>query len=706
MISKYLNNIGSFSSGAFSSKNDGSVGSGWGIATPTTFVAVNDKEYYLYPTGGLIIDLYSLFEMYPNVKLSFSMDSGEFVYNKPYFDLKLTNNILNIIPNGIILKNDNFLDKNFILPIYYQEENKETEVINLKIYYKNITKTESGPIEYELEYDNLNISLSFAGLVKEYITGASTGTLDILSINSKPLIDYNLVKEDIVKSQYLDLSKITEFNPKIKLNYKDPTLSINYIFDLSMKYRDLKPPKTFIPDIHVTISPKDAIFIDIKEYAIGDSYKIKLEEVHNKSWIPLSGSDYMDLYISENYITILPYTEDLIDGETGLKETTQFVKNFIYETSETKGIFKLHVNIDMKNALRSIEDYKLLVPTVSSKILKISDKDFAKTPINLLGLVKNSYFPSKDKTNSLGEIRGTLQNPIIPNIGISMVDGIFLFSTDKIEVPSILNVKFDFPFSSSKIIELKLEEDTPLYEEYFKVSPMVFNVSKNNAMTLNLIDYIKTENENYKYLEYIWDSNLGNLFNYPNGFNFEIRRDLFDDKIVESKTSTGEIEVKLSNLYTDENNKDDFGNIIGYRKIPYTIIWSNENDEIDTSLDLDISDIRYFFNDFETFIEGVGIDYRAPNNLDKTKYNNNTIEFLNIKVNSITTKSWEKFIPSTNPLLLGDKVAINFNSLPWILFFNAENWSGNNEKIVLEIEYKNENNEVKEYIQNIYFYKL
>ena len=711
MISKFLNNIGSFSSGAFAPTNTGAVGSGWGISTPTTFVAV-EKEYDLYSTGGLTIDLYSLFEMNPKVELNFDMDTGEFVYNKEYFKIVKTNNIINIIPNTMLLKNDNFLSKTFILPIYYYkagESLNSQEILNLKINYNSSSGNQNGPIELKLEYDNLNLSIALASLVKEYITGGLNGTFEILTINSRTMDSLLLNQNDLIRDQFLVLDKVSLLDPEIKLNYKDPTSSINYIFNIFFKLRDQNPPKTIVSDIYTIITPKDASFIDIKEYVVGDTYGLVLDEVYDNNWSPLNGSDYITFDIADSYISIIPKTKNLIDEIIGLKDSVQFVKTFKYHTPESAGIFTLYLTIEMKNVIRVLDDYKLLVPTLTSKILKISNKEIGlKKPINLLGLVKNSYFPLVEELNEYGEIRGTLVAPIIDNINISNVEKPTLFSTNKTLVPGVIKIRFEFPYAYSLTATLKLEEDTPKYEEYFKVTPIVLNISKNYTSIINIYDYIFTDAENYKYLDFDFPNPILNL----GGGNISLPLSWYDGNIDKDESITGSIPVTLVNKYTNDSNTDDYGNIIGYREIPFIIIKSTLDNDIDTSEDLSISDIKIYLNPIKSImVDGLNFDRTALGGVDRLKLETKETEFLKVEINPLT--NLDVNLINQGDSISGDKAVIILDTFNiWALiyepgyFVDRFNDIPIDGKIVLDLEYKNSNNEIKNYIQNLYFYKL
>ena len=134
------------------------------------------------------------------------------------------------------------------------------------------------------------------------------------------------------------------------------------------------------------------------------------------------------------------------------------------------------------------------------------------------------------------------------------------------------------------------------------------------------------------------------------------------------------------------------------------IILSTKNDLIDTSLELETTDIKFYFSETQNYIETVNFKQKILQGFDNTKYENNEIEILNITIDPLSTKSSGIFQQGVNT---EDKVWIQLEPSTYLeLLFNSSTWTSTNEKLILNIEYKNSNNEVKNYIQNIYFYKL
>lgn len=701
-----LNSISGFSQGAFSTVNTGLIGNGWGMNTSTYFTTKNTQEftdYEISSTGGLSLDLYNLFEMHPIEKLNFTADFSEFSsYNitinpNYYFRCSISENILNIIPNTQKLKEDKFPTKVFIVPIFFKSNDKE-DVINLKIIYNSVKQIEFSPIEKTFQYDNLNLSIELNSLIKE-ATGNIEDKIEIKFLNSKPLSDYNLTKNDIISNNCINMDKISILNPTFILIYKDPDFSTNYEFKLNFIYRENKPSPTLIPDIFITITPKDAEIVDIKSYVTGDTYL--LDCIEFGVWNRPEADDYFKLQLSKNFITVIPYTEDIIGNENKV-ETTEFIKKIKYITPHTSGLFNLHVILDMKNASYNLEDYKYLTPNLTVKQLKISNKNLADLdkPLNLLGFVKNHYFSSKSGINNIGQIKAELVSPTLTNLEINHVNGINLYSIGETSA-GMLKLKFNFPFSQFQILNLNVIEDTPLFKEYFNVSPIIFNVSKNSANNINLIDHVFTDQENYKYLEFEYDSLI---FDNPNGYLFSINPSMYDHLILEDSIIEGKIKLKLTNKFVDENTKDDFGNIIGYREVPYTIILSTKNDMVDTSLELETTDIKFYFSETQKYLETINFKQKMLQGFDNTKYENNEIEILNVTIDPLSTKSSGIF---KQGIKIEDKVWIQLEPSTYLeLLFNSLTWTSTNEKLILNIEYKNSDNEVKNYIQNIYFYKL
>lgn len=713
-----LNSISGFSQGAFSTVNTGLIGNGWGINTSTYFTTKNTQEftdYEISSTGGLSLDLYNLFEMYPIEKLNFTADFSEFSsYNitidpNYYFRCSISENILNIIPNTQKLKEDKFPTKAFIVPIFFKSVDKE-DVINLKIIYNSVKQIEFSPIEKTFQYDNLNLSIELNSLIKEAI-GNIEDKVEIKFLNSKPLSDYNLTKNDIISNNCINMDKISILNPTFVLIYKDPDFSTNYEFKLNFIYRENKPSPTIIPDIFITITPKDAEIVDIKSYVTGDTYL--LDCIEFGVWNHPKADDYFKLQLSKNFITVIPYTEDIIGNENKV-ETTEFIKKIKYITPHTSGLFNLHVILDMKNASYNLEDYKYLTPNLTVKQLKISNKNLADLdkPLNLLGFVKNHYFPSKSGVNNIGQIRAELVSPTLTNLEINHINGINLYSIGETSA-GLLKLKFNFPFSQFQILNLNVIEDTPLFKEYFHVAPIIFNVSKNYTNIVNIYDYIIVEQEDYKYLTF--ERNPSDLFidtKYNNQYLGILypTSSVYRGEILEDTTVNGYISVKLSNKFVDMNTKDDFGNIIGYREIPYTIIKSTSMDHLDTTEDLIIQDIKFYLNPLNSnnVLQLFNYDGVALGGIDLTKIVSNEIEILKVSINPLTNLPVEIRAPHSGTS--GDKVVISWTTgTIWELLF-VESYLVNGvplgSKIVLDIEYKNKNNEIKEYIQNILFYKL
>ena len=711
----FLAGIPAFSQGAFSTANNGLKGNGWGINTSTYFTSKNTKEFTefnLTPTGGLYIDLYSLFEMYPIEKLTFEADFGEFtavnnsILPKQYFTTTLTENVLNVIPNTSKLKEDNFPTKSFLVQITYRGENKE-DIIVLKFNYLNTNIIEYSPIEKTITYDTLNLTIGLNSLIKESF-GDITSKFEIKTLNSKPLSDYGLVKDDVIFNNTLVMDKIPVIDPILVLTYKDDLYSINYEFKLTFKFREQKPSPTMIPDIYITISSKDAALIDVKQFVTGETYKLECEEFG--IWNNSKANDYFKCEITKSFITVIPYSFDIIDEVNGLKDTTEYIKKIRYSTPNTGGLFNLHVIIDVKNSPRNKEDYKFLVPMVKTKTLKLSDKELVASvkPLNLLGLIQNHYFPSKDNTNLYGQIKGEFIAPIISGLELNHLNGVNLYNTSSLVVPNTIKVKFNFPNSIFQVCNIGLEEDTPLFKEFFDVSPMIFNVSKNKSNIINIIDHVFTDNENYKYLEIDTLSFNKTHLNLPDMYNFAVVKTIYNHNIDFDETLTGIIKVKLKNKYTNDTNRDDFGNIIGYREIPYTIIKDTSKNNIETSLDLDITDLKFYAStETSNIIERFNAGGEALAGIDGLEFENGDITILNVSINPFTTLSTSIVPFNVAPPI--DKVSIIWEpNRYWELFYNGTNPEQItlNSKIVLDIEYKNSKNEVKKYIQNLYFYLL
>ena len=167
----------------------------------------------------------------------------------------------------------------------------------------------------------------------------------------------------------------------------------------------------------------------------------------------------------------------------------------------------------------------------------------------------------------------------------------------------------------------------------------------------------------------------------------------------------------INGIYTNDTNLDDFGNIIGYREIPYTLVYSDENNAIDTSENLQVTDLVFYksreFNlNSADFINNIDIE-KILTGVDFPKISK-------VSINPLTTLDCEiKFrntdIPSTVDDIVADQIlnhfVLEYSKTGWKMVYtdstHVDIW--NDKLLVLDIEYLNSSNVLKTYTQKIKF---
>lgn len=428
-----------FTQGAFNSHINKTIGKGWNtlISSPSFFVM--DLEYDIGNMGGLCIDLYNLFTINPieNIKFEFILNPLDTPIK--YFNFLLMGNILNIVPLEKLVM-DNHPNTQFLLEFLCTGLSTGTTIVTkVKINYNNLY---TPPLPYKekliLKTDHNNFKINLNTIVLDsYLPQDSK--INILTVNSNPLSILGLVNSQLISNNYLDLSSLPLGNLEIVLKINNLYIStINIINNL------VKIPEILVRDIHIKITPKDANLIDIKKYTIGKINNLKCEQMD--AWSDEKANNYFNFNIVNNLISVIPYTENLIDINFGLKDSKVFHTTIKYFSGNQIGIFKLFVSVDMNNAILNKNDYLKLIPTVETKTIKISNGDLATSsnPLNLLSLVKNHYFPSKEgkyfNNNQQDIIGSTIEDPVIK---LNNVNGINLYNINPITkfepIPITLN---------------------------------------------------------------------------------------------------------------------------------------------------------------------------------------------------------------------------------------------------------------------------
>lgn len=707
-IKKMLSESNGFTSGAFTQNNTGLAGNGWGLNTSTYFTATSVFNISLTRTNGIYLDLYDLIEMNPFEELNFLADFSEISKFSNYFNCiqdSIDGSKIFIVPNSQKLNTDNFMDTFFLVPVNYENGNHSGTIL-LEISYINTIST--GFNNLDINYNTYDFKIPLQILVKEGF-GDLTSKFRIKTLNSRPLSDYGLLESDLINNNYFNSNLLTLPDCKFILEYQDSILASFYTIKLNFKSREEKPLPTTIPDIFITITPKDAKFIDLKDYVTGETFNLECIKVSNLS---KNGENYINLECMKNFITVIPYTPDIIDATTGLTESVEFISKIKFSTDKTSGVFNLHVLLDLNNQPRNLDTYKLLVPTVESKTIKVSNQDLTDGKnLNVMALIKNYLFPSKNPNNDTFRKVQLSKENLLPNLVINNVNGANIITTGNIDVPS--EIKLFFTFSTlSGSIEAKLTfiSDQPLIEDFFKVSEMIINVSKNYTDTVNILDYVLVEDQDYKYLDIDWTNSptAYNNLNYPQGFNINARSSIYQKDNIPDEVLSGTIILKLTNKFTDLNNKDSFGNIIGYRELPFKIICSSKNNGTDTGNILELKDIHVKLNDSQSFLETLNFNGILMGGLDFNDLQNGIVEISNVVVDPLTDVPYQlifegvSFVPDNKLKIMITK------KKNWNLIYSHDDMQQiqDGQKVIINFDYKNKSGVVNSYTQTFYFHIL
>lgn len=707
-IKKMLSESNGFTSGAFTQNNTGLAGNGWGLNTSTYFTATSVFNISLTRTNGIYLDLYDLIEMNPFEELNFLVDFSEISKFSNYFNCiqdSIDGSKIFIVPNSQKLNTDNFMDTFFLVPVNYENGNHSGTMV-LEISYINTIST--GFNNLDINYSTYDFKIPLQILVKEGF-GDLTSKFRIKTLNSRPLSDYGLLESDLINNNHFNSDLLTLPDCKFILEYQDPILASFYTIKLNFKSKEEKPLPTTIPDIFVTISPKDAKFIDLKDYVTGETFNLECIKVSNLS---KNGENYINLECVKNFITVIPYTPDIIDATTGLTESSEFISKIKYSTDKTSGVFNLHVLLDLNNQPRNLDTYKLLVPTVESKTIKVSNQDLTNGKnLNVMALIKNYLFPSKNPNNDTFRKVQLSKENLLPNLVINNVNGANIITTGDIDVPSEIKLFFTFSTLSTPIeTKLKFISDQPSIEDFFKVSEMIINVSKNYTETVNILDYVLLEDQDYKYLDIDWTNSPSaykNL-NYPNGFNINASPTIYQKDNILDEVLSGVLILKLSNKFTDLNNKDSFGNIIGYRELPFKIICSSKNNGTDTGNILELKDIHMKLNDAQPILEVVNSDGILMGGLDYNDLQNDIVEISNVVVDPLTNVPYQ-LVFEGSPSILENKLIIGITTKKlWGIVYSHKSMLQvqDGQKIIINFDYKNKSGVVNSYTQTIYFHIL
>ena len=681
-MSSILSNSLGFTPGAFSTLNTGIAGQGWGINTATFFEPVQNTVFNISHRGGIVIDLYSLILMNPFEKIDFLIDIP---MNVTYFNITQSDNLIFICPKTNKILKDNLPDGLFNGQVICVKADGQTFNINFKVKFKR--ENLSGPNVYNLNYiDNVH-KIPLSTFVKESSIDDSTLTqkFSIIAINGQvPSID----SASAIANGVVDLTKLSlGTDCSITLKYNDTTLGSRYEFKLNLaNHIDGEQQETKIRDISVNITPIDGTIFDIKDHVSGDTRGLICTDMSTPQLLPFK------FQVCGSLVGITPITEDAI----AILVNKTYIKKMSYKTNNSQGVFNIIITLNTTNTYRDLVALKKLEPVAKHVLFTVTDNNFTNGEyFNFEALLGNRIF-----------------NDVIPvvsvtdtNIEVSQAGGANIRSTGAITTPHTINVKFSTnpgqygldPNITIYSSTISLISDDIPYKEPFDVSPIVFEVSKNYGPPKNLFDYISAPANYYKDLTFV--DKGGKLFINTNTQIISIKQTEYENVNVTNHTFNGIIEVKHTS-YVDTDTKDDLGNIIGLREIPYTI---NYISKPYNSNALEIPNIKIYSDSFESPLEFDSYRAGFVGYIDPLSVEVSTkIEVLENPSNTIPV-----LISKAGTSLDKTKINIVSNKLGFILILESNTMYYPPENSVLKLLIKYTNNLTVEtvYEQNIFFLK-
>ena len=680
-MSSYLKNSLGFTSGAFTPLNTGESGKGWGINTATFFEPVLDKIFNVSHRGGIIIDFYSFINMNPFEKLDFLTD---LTIDVNYFNVIQSENLLFVYPKTSKIVDDNFQDTEFECSVICANAGTHALTIGFKINFKR--EMVFGPIEYSLNYTENIHKIPLSTLVKESLPDNAdliTPKFSLISINGMvPQIDAN----SSIENGFLDLTKLSiGTDSSIGIKYEDTGLGSTYEFKFNLFNRLMgEQQETRVLDIFMEITPVDGSIFDVKDYVSGDTRNLICKDISSITDLPFK------FQVCGSIVGITPITTKAI----AIMDNKIYVKKMSYQTAKSKGVFNISILLTTMNTSRDLAVLKKLEPVSKNVLFTVTDGNLTNGEFfNFEALLGNRIFDDYIPQLSDGNASTEINN----------VNGANLRNVGVMTVPSIISLKFatdpgyyGIAGYNSYPGTISLISDNIPYKEPFDVSPIIFDVSKNYGPPKNLYDYISAPGNYYKDLTFT--DKGGKLFVNPNTQIISIKPTEYVGIDIENNTFNSIIEVKHSS-YVNDNTKDDLGNIIGYREIPYTIKYINKPY---SSMDIEVQNIKLFYDALKQPLQ-FELNYSGLfGYIDSVSIGNNKskIEILENPVNTIPVNISSN---GTDP----NKINVRLTPVGYMIILDPSTYylPPVNGTLKLLIKYTNELNIENVYEQNIFFLK-
>ena len=576
--------------------NTGVAGNGWGINTSIFFQIEHDKEYILPHTGGLVIDLYSLVYMNPLEKIEFLIDTS--MIDKAYIEVVQEANLIYLIPKTSKIIEDNYLSNLFLINVEIVGSNGSNGNTDITINYT--MEPHSGPNNYKIIYNNLDYKIPLKCLLANSsdFTDIDLESLNIKYINGQLPNIYDVNYTSLISNGYFNTNEIsTILNPEIDWEYSIGT----DIYMGSLKFINFVQETTIstqISSIQSYITPISGDLFDVKDFVTGDTRNLKIIPVNEV--LPLTSAFKVESV--GHYISIIPNTKEFMKLQT----SKIFIQKYAFESLTSRGVFDLYITADPIVLTDSILDS--LIPSIKPVKFTLTNNKLEASyydkfnGINLEPLITNRVFDLSDPNLTTINLMNGLD---YKNLQLNKVNGLHLNEMlgGTAGIPDY--VLFDFrykdtiiPFEGNAITFI---EDKILYEEPIEIAPISLLVTKNSSEIANIFNYIKAPKSYMDEMTLI-DIDSTNLLNVTGTDIIMANPNLYRSSATltgpEKKEILTEVTAVNNSIFTNVNNKDDFGNIIGMRKIPITLILDdiNNNVETDITLILEPLKVRFIFD--------------------------------------------------------------------------------------------------------------
>lgn len=639
------------------SDSDMIFGNGWGLNTQQIFGPIQNLKYSLNIEQGIVIDLYNTIYNSPFNILFFELIEHNF--DPYYFNIKIVDNLIYIIPIKSKILEDLYLSNTFNITIKVTNDDGITITNYLDIIYniENTIKTEKVEIIYDkedyifdLNFLNLDQNLTFELVFKN---GLLLSQLE----KNKFLQNNKIILSKIEDNEFIVLCKNSSSEYLIKIIFKDLSEKINSTI--------------IIRDIDIIISKYSGRCLDIFDYIICEQNfnDIILTDISQPN-------EYIDLTLTNQFINITPNNNSL-----ELKESKYLVKRISYTNGINYGYFNINILIDSNVLVNPTSTIPFTINTISNK------------PID--NMYVNNMILNRIDTNEIRIISCSNPNIKFSNIGNPSI----LIKNLTITEPFTIGLKYNnsvyYSTINTKNFDLQIKE--PLF-----IKPIFLECLKNAGDFTNLTNYIDTNLNNYKNITFEIDENESiNLI--QNTDVIYINDDIYKSKVLINKIVYGMIKLKITNIYVDDSTTDDFGNIYGYREIPFFINLSNDNNDEYLGSSLIFDDINvYKLNETsesifkinsKDFIKNVEYEHHTQ---DISGFEDIKVKDTNLQINFDINPG---LLIDTQLNIFWNKDGYEITNISYDIFSNTDPF------IILELSYKDKDSNIKVYEQRINFYK-